>query len=183
MPNYRRPDAAGATFFFTVITLNRRAILTEPVSRQALRESIQEVREDMPFEIDSWVLLPDHLHAMWTLPPEDGNFSIRWGRIKKGFTSRVRSFFDEPALLTSSRRMRRESTIWQRRFWDHQIRNEADYRRHMDYVHYNPVKHGLVRRAADWPYSSIHRWVKRGLYSADWGVAEACFEGQSFGEP
>ena len=183
MSYYRRSRTAGGTFFFTVVTFHRRPILTDPLCREALRESIIDVRSEMPFTIDAWVLLPDHLHAIWTLPPLDADYSKRWGRIKAGFTTRVRSVFDRAELSTRSRQMRHEATIWHRRFWEHEIRDEEDYRRHMDYVHYNPVKHRLVERAVDWPYFTFHRLVREGVYSKDWGVAEDTFGTSSFGEP
>ena len=168
MPNYRRSSREGGTWFFTVVTHHRRPILTEPFSRKALREVVHEVRTEYPFTIDGWVLLPDHLHTVWTLPAGDRDFSKRWGLIKVGFTKRVKHDFHWENLMSESRRRQHESTIWQRRFWEHEIRDENDFARHMDYLHYNPVKHGLVERVADWPYSTFHRYVQDGIYPGDW---------------
>ena len=169
MSTYRRARTPGGTYFFTVVTFGRRKIFADPLARTLLRAAITEVRQHHPFTIDAWVLLPEHLHCVWTLPSDDRDFSIRWGRIKAGFTKRARGLFHKPELLTDSRKKHRDSTIWQRRFWEHEIRNDDDYRRHVDYIHYNPVKHGLVVRVRDWPYSTFHRLVREGVYPADWG--------------
>ncbi len=182
MPDYRRSRLRGGTFFFTVVTYRRRRILTDPFCRDALRDSISEARRIQPFAIDAWVLLPDHLHCIWTLPSTDNNFSKRWGLIKAGFTKRLPDSIKKPRTTGPSRIGRRESVVWQRRFWEHQIRNTADLRRHLDYIHYNPVKHGLVANAREWPFSTFHRYVKEGFYSANWGESENS-EGFEFGEP
>ena len=169
MSIYRRARGPGGTYFFTVVTYRRRKIFADPVARTLLREAIMEVRAYLPFTIDAWVLLPEHLHCVWTLPPDDMDFSIRWGKIKAGFTKRSKDGLHRPELLTNSRKKHRESTIWQRRFWEHKIRNSDDYRRHLDYIHYNPVKHGLVAKVRDWPYSTFHRLVREGVYPENWG--------------
>jgi len=169
MPRYSRAFVPGGTFFFTVGLLERRrALLTEYVD--ALREAFRAVRRTRPFVIDAMVVLPDHFHAVWTLPPDDADFSTRMRLIKTYFCRAI-----PPTERLSARRVAKgERGIWQRRFWEHAIRDEQDLRRHVDYIHYNPVKHGHVWRAADWPHSSFHRYVAAGIYPPDWGgTAEA----------
>lgn len=169
MPNYIRSIQNGGTFFFTVVTFQRRPILTTKQSRDILRTTINEVRSIQPFEIEAWILLPDHLHSIWTLPDNDHDFSKRWGLIKARFSKYAKSHFHCEQWINPSKTKHRESTIWQRRFWEHQIRDEADFNTHMNYLHYNPVKHGLVKRVADWPYSTFHKYVKKGVYPTNWG--------------
>lgn len=181
MTEYRRAIAPGGTFFFTVVTWQRQPILTDDRVRTALREAIKITRAQRPSQIDAWVLLPDHLHCVWTLPDRDSDFSIRWATIKRHVSS-VSSAWRSPE-LTESQRKRRESALWQRRFWEHQIRDDEGFGRHLDYIHWNPVKHGLVNAVADWPYSSFHRLVRRGTYPADWGGRDAAaMDGSEFGE-
>jgi putative transposase len=170
MPNYRRARVAGGTYFFTVNTLQRLPVLTEVPVREALREAIRLTRLHNPFHIDAWVLLPDHLHCVWTLPEGDANYSVRWAKIKRHVSQQCGDAFGMKD-VSASRTRRHESGLWQRRFWEHQIRDDADYARHVDYVHWNPVKHGLVDRACDWPHSTFHRFVRDGVYSEDWGLA------------
>lgn len=180
MPEYRRARAAGGTFFFTVVTYRRQPLLTAAPVRMALREAIIEVRRQWPFDVEAWVLLPDHLHCVWRLPADDGNYSARWAAIKRFVTQRV----PHPGLSgTRSRLARQEGSLWQRRFWEHQIRDEDDLRRHVDYIYWNPVKHGLVRRVTDWPYSTFHRDIRLGRYPADWGGADVDGEMAGLGEP
>jgi putative transposase len=180
MPEYRRADIPGGTYFFTVVTFARQPHLTlEPV-RKALREAIADVRQSHPFRIDAWVLLPDHLHCMWTLPPGDKDFTRRWSTIKR-LVSRQCSEYAAPIVIPSRKR-RREFTFWQRRFWEHLIRDDADFRRHADYIHWNPVKHGHAAAARDWPYSTFHRYVEQGIYAPDWGGRSAENEAGEFGE-
>ena len=164
MPNYRRMRTAGGTWFFTVVTANRRRILASQRAIAVLRESVAEVRSSLPFTVDAWVVMPDHLHAIWSLPEGDADFSKRWGRIKSAFTKRCGARHVSEA--------RRYAGIWQPRFWEHLVRDENDFAMHMDYLHYNPVKHGLVDRVSEWPWSSFHRCVQRGIYAADWGQSE-----------
>lgn len=151
------------------MTYARQPILCLDESRAALREAIKDVREERPYEVKAWVLLPDHLHCIWELPEDDADYSIRWALVKKGFTKRVKGRIETPEPNQSHLR-RRESTVWQRRFWEHQIRDEADFRIHCDYIHYNPVRHGLTDSPKDWKYSTFHRYVEAGLYPEDWGV-------------
>jgi putative transposase len=162
---YRRANAAGGTYFFTVNLHDRTSrLLVEQID--ALRASVRAVRARWPFEIVARVVLPDHLHAIWALPDDDADFSTRWMLIKSGFSRRIAR--GEP--ISASRAEKGERGIWQRRFWEHQIRDEGDLQRHADYVHINPVKHGYVGRAADWPWSSIHREIRAGVLTADWAA-------------
>jgi len=182
MSEYRRARVPGGTYFFTVVTYRRQRFLIEPESRGALRCSIEEVRARLPFFNDALVLLPDHLHCIWTLPEGDRDFSKRWGMIKAGFSKLVKGRLHKAQWMSMSKRKHRESTLWQRRFWEHAIRDEADYRAHFDYLHFNPVKHGLTKRVCDWPYSTFHRYRQSGVYPADWGQVDIAFGEREFGE-
>ena len=166
MSNYRRAHT-GSTYFFTVVTYQRQPILCLEPSRAALRKAIVETKEALPFNIVAWVLLPDHLHCIWELPERECDYSTRWSLIKKAFTKAVREQIALPE-QTASRSKHRESSVWQRRFWEHAIEDERDLAAHCDYIHYNPVKHGLVASAWDWPYSTFHRMVQKGLYPREW---------------
>jgi putative transposase len=170
MSRYRRTLVAGGCYFFTVVAYRRQPILCDEVVRVALRGAIETVRATRPFVIDAWVLLPDHLHCIWTLPEGDADFSTRWMMIKRLVSVRCRDAYRRADLMNASKQKHRESTIWQRRFWEHQIRDDDDFAKHADYVHFNPVKHGLVANAAAWPYSTFHRYVKNGTYAADWAM-------------
>jgi putative transposase len=171
MPDYRRFTIPGATVFFTVVTHERRRFLTDPLARRCLRMAFRVVRARYPFEVHSIVLLPDHLHALWILPPGDPGYPLRWRRIKEEFTRRYLAGEGEEGPGSASRGVRNERGVWQRRFWEHTIRDEEDFERHCDYIHYNPVKHGLVECPRDWAYSSFHRWVRRGAYPRDWACS------------
>jgi REP-associated tyrosine transposase len=135
-----------------------------------LRQAINDVRKILPFQSIAWVLLPDHLHTIWTVPETDANFSLRWSRIKQHVTRQC-SDGAGTVSVSRSRQKRREGAIWQRRFWEHLIRDDGDLEHHVDYIHYNPVKHGYVARVADWPYSTFHRFVRQGMYPLDWADA------------
>ncbi|MCW8945267.1 MAG: transposase [Sedimenticola sp.] len=173
---YRRSITHGGTYFFTVNLLNRKhPLLVEQI--ELLRHVIRQVKLRHPFHIDAIVILPDHLHTIWTLPEGDSDYPKRWMLIKSGFSRGVG--IKEPR--NPSRIAKRERGIWQRRYWEHMIRDERDYAMHMDYIHYNPVKHGRVERASDWPYSSIHRYIQNGMLDQDWGVETSLDEGE-FGE-
>jgi len=178
MSRFRRA-VTGSTYFFTVVSHRRRPILCTEAMRATLHHGIARVRELRPFAIDAWVLLPDHLHCIWTLPEGDHDFSTRWSLIKHRVSYTYGQTHDEAA-VTESRRKHRDANVWQRRFWEHQIRDEIDLDRHMSYDHFNPVKHGLVANAAQWPYSTFHRYVKAGVYPPDWGgvpeIADLDFE-------
>jgi putative transposase len=174
MPNYRRAYHPGTTWFFTVVTAHRRPLLANAGAIDALRQSVAVVRRRLPFTIDAWVVLPEHIHAIWTLPDGDADFSRRWGRIKTSFTQRCG--------IAHRSGHRRDAGLWQPRFWEHLIRDEADFATHFDYLHYNPVKHGHVGCMVDWPYSSFHRCVRRGVYASDWGQTPMPTSDADFGE-
>jgi putative transposase len=176
MPNYRRAFVPNGCWFFTHNLLEwDQSLLVDHV--EALRYAFQETRKKFPFETAAIVVLPDHLHAVWTLPPDDADFSTRWRLIKTHFAKSL----PKQERRSAVRRVRGERGIWQRRFWEHLIRDDADYARHVEYCYINPVKHRLVRRVQDWPHSSFHRNVRRGLFSLDWaGEIEPTGE---FGEP
>lgn len=181
MSNYRRAKTAGGCYFFTVVSYRRQPIMCDEPFRNALRLAILRTREKHPFVVEAWVLLPDHCHAIWTLPEHDADFAKRWQRIKQYVTQQCKHLYFKPALMTTSKTKRQESTLWQRRYWEHEIRDEQDFNRHMDYIHYNPVKHGLVQSASEWPYSTFQQKVKQGIYPADWG-AEFKAETIEYGE-
>jgi putative transposase len=180
MPNYRRPWVTGGTYFFTVITHKRRQVLTTEAVRVALRRAVNQARTTLPFKIDAWVLLPDHLHCVWTLPSQDDNFAAHWAIIKRRVGRECGALVG--ALPGISRSRRNEQAFWQRRFWEHQIRDDDDLTRHVDYIHWNPVKHGLVKSVRDWPYSTFHRYVAQGIYPNDWGGTHVVDAGGRFGE-
>ncbi len=163
MPNYRRNFLPGGSFFFTVNLLERRSdLLVRHID--LLREAVRRIRRTHPFHIDAWAVLPDHMHCVWTLPPGDADYALRWQLIKLLFSREL----PKTERRSDVRMARRERGIWQRRYWEHTLRDEADFNAHVDYVHINPVKHGLVSRAADWPCSSFHRYVEAGLLPVDW---------------
>src|SRR5262249_444350 len=170
MPQYRRLKIPGGSFFFTVVTAARRPILTTELGRQSLHEAFAEVKKDKPFELFAIVLLPYHLHCIWNLAKGDADFSSRWADVKSTFTKKYLARGGDEAPISESRRKKGERGIWQRRFWEHFVRNEDDLKRCVDYLHFNPVKHGLVRRVKDWPWSSFKRFVRLGEYTADWGI-------------
>lgn len=176
MTAYRRNLVAGGTFFFTVNLADRRSrLLVERIA--ALRESFRAARLCHPFINDAIVILPDHLHAIWTLPPDDSDYATRWNLIKGSFSRAVPP--GDP--ISPSRSARRERGIWQRRYWEHTIRDHDDFVCHIEYIHFNPVKHGYVMDVAAWPHSSFHAFVRRGAYPASWGAVTADSAG-SFGE-
>ncbi len=163
MTNYRRNFIAGGSYFFTVTLADRSSrLLVEKVD--LLKEAIRGVKSEKPFETVAMVVMPDHLHCIWTLPPDDADYPTRWKMIKAHFSRSI----PKEEKRSESRMSKGERGIWQRRFWEHTIRDEVDYQRHMDYIHFNPVKHGYVSHVIDWPYSTFHRFVREGLYSADW---------------
>lgn len=168
MSNYRRANTKGGTYFFTVVTYRRQRFLCNENIREALRGGIRDVQTIHPFTIDGWVLLPDHLHCIWTLPTDDADFGVRWAMIKRFVTKKCGPDLRREDWMNESKRRRKESTIWQRRFWEHQIRDDRDYENHMDYLHFNPVKHGLVGKVKEWPHSTFHRYVGKGVYHQNW---------------
>jgi len=174
MSDYRRWFVPGGTYFFTVVTHDRRALLTTELGRQCLHAAIQYVRGNRPFAMVAIVLLPDHLHAVWTLPTNDHDYSARWRRIKGRFTRDYLAGGGNEGGVSSSRAARGERAVWQRRFWEHVCRDEDDVKRCVDYIHWNPVKHGLVPRVRDYPWSSFGRFVRLGEYVPDWGGENPC---------
>jgi putative transposase len=163
MSEYRRLSVPGGTYFFTVNLLDRgSALLTEHIG--ALRDAIRTAKARQPFHIDAWVVLPDHMHCIWTLPENDTDYSTRWKNIKREFSNSLPTMES----ISSSRAAKGERGIWQRRFWEHAIRDDSDYAVHIDYVHINPFKHGLVQQVLDWQYSSFHRSVDSGIYPQNW---------------
>jgi putative transposase len=163
MTAYRRRRAPGATYFFTVNAADRGGdLLTRHIGK--LREAVRLVHARMPFHIDAWVVLPEHMHCLWTLPPGDTNYSRRWQAIKTAFSKSLPG--DE--YRSASRIAKHERGLWQRRYWEHTVRSDHDYVAHADYIHFNPVKHGLAAEPAAWPFSSFHRWVLQGIYPAKW---------------
>jgi putative transposase len=176
MVRYRRHFVPGGTFFFTVTLRDRcSSHLTTHIS--VLRNAFRLARQERSFAIDAIVVLPDHLHTIWTLPDGDPDFSGRWRRIKAHFSRNVAAA--EPSI---KRNASGEYDLWQSRFWEHTIRDDIDFARHVDYIHFNPVKHGLVSRVRDWAFSSFHAYVREGLLPADW-AGGAADSGALFGEP
>jgi putative transposase len=174
MVRYRRNLLAGGTYFFTVTVLDRRStILVDNIN--ALRSAFRVARRERPFAIDAIAVLPEHLHVVMTLPPGDAEYSGRWRKIKSLFSRRVANNLG----LTVN--ARGEYPLWQPRFWEHTIRDDGDYERHVKYVHYNPIKHGLVSRIRDWPYSSFHCYVRHGIFPRDW-AGDASGVSQGYGE-
>lgn len=168
MPRYRRARS-GPTYFFTLVSFRRQPILCFPPIRSELRLAIQNVHLTRPFEIDAWVLMPDHLHCIWTLPDGDADYSTRWALIKNSVSRFAGIVPLSNSRPSASRIKHRDAAIWQRRFYEHQIRDELDFERHVDYVHFNPVRHGHATSAAAWPFSTFHRYVRQGVYAPDWG--------------
>lgn len=175
---YRRAKVTGGTYFFTVnLAERKRNLLVEHVD--VLRAAVHKVKSAHRFHIDAMVILPDHLHAVWTLPAGDYDYATRWMLIKAGFSRQI----PKDERRNNSRIAKGERGIWQRRYWEHVIRDERDYAKHLDYVHYNPVKHRYVERVADWPYSTFHRYLKAGVYSEDWaGNPEENHDDTRYGE-
>ena len=157
---YRRAFVPGATFFFTVVTARRRPLFGDAAACDLLRQAFRRVAIQHPFTVNAIVVLPDHLHCLWTLPPGDTDYPSRWRLIK----TRVTRWHGA------------QGSLWQPRYWEHLIRDDADYRQHVEYVHYNPVKHGYVTRPSEWPYSSFRRYVAEGLYPQDWGNTEPVWQ-------
>jgi REP-associated tyrosine transposase len=176
MTSYRRNFVPGGSFFFTVNLADRKlALLTAHI--ELLREAFRKTRQRHPFTVDAIVILPDHIHAIWTMPEGDADFATRWRLIKSTFSRNLS--VDEP--ISESHAAKRERGIWQRRYWEHTIRDEDDFARHVDYIHINPLKHGLVDRVREWEASSFQRYVKLGVYPIDW-AGDASQDGRLYGE-
>jgi putative transposase len=177
MVQYRRAWVGGGAYFFTVALEDRRAsLLTDHVD--LLREAFRVVHATHPFDLDAIVVMAEHLHAIWVLPEGDADYATRWQLIKAGFTRGLRA-----SRLTLPTRANGEPAVWQRRYWEHLIRDESDWQRHRDYIFYNPVKHGRVTWVAQWPHSSFHRMVRRGELPPDWDGDAAVNASGRFGEP
>ena len=169
MPNYRRWYVPGGTYFFTIVTYQRQPIFANYENIYLLRKAIATVKKEMPFTIIAAVVLPDHLHFIWQLPPKDSAYSKRIGKMKVLFTQSLPKL-DIPHQENSFSSIKhRESNVWQRRFWEHTIRDAEDLEKYLNYIHYNPVKHNLVSCPHLWQYSSFHSWVKNKGLDCNWG--------------
>jgi putative transposase len=176
MTNYRRHLVPGGSYFFTVNLADRRLpLLTDRID--ALRAAFRDTRARHPFTVDAIVVLPDHLHVIWTLPNGESDFAVRWRLVKATFSRGL----PRGERIPLSRTRKGERGIWQRRYWEHAIRDEDDLARHAEYIHFNPVKRGHAGRVVDWPHSSFHRMVRRGLYPADWAGASDDHQASGFG--
>ena len=169
MPNYQRVYIPGGTYFFTVVTYDRLAFLTHKDVRKILRASWQSVRKKYPFFLIALCLLPDHLHCIWRLPDHDADYSTRWKKIKEGLSKNIDRSIISKIDSGKLRASKREAPVWQRRFWEHTIRDQQDFDKHFDYIHFNPVKHGYVKKTIEWPWSTFHRYISSGIYDPDWG--------------
>jgi putative transposase len=169
MPQYRRLFIEGGVYFFTLVTDQRQKIFSSPSAQTLFLESVEHVRSYHPFTTIAYCILPDHIHFIWKLPEHDSNYSTRISAIKRRFSIiyRQRGFISLP--VNRSKMKRREVSIWQRRFWEHFIRDQDDFERHFDYLHFNPIKHGLVQQVRDWEASSFMEYVNSGIYDVDWG--------------
>ncbi|TWT38461.1 REP-associated tyrosine transposase [Blastopirellula retiformator] len=172
MPNFRRYFLPGGTFFFTLVTQRRRPIFSDRSATKLLGDCLRECQELWPFEVHAIVLLPDHLHTIWTVPKEDDDYSRCWSWTKRKFTQRWLAAGGREQRVSSARQKEGRRGVWQARFWEHTIKDEDDFERHFDYIHYNPVKHGLVKCLSDWLASSFHRWVTAGVYHRNWACGE-----------
>jgi putative transposase len=162
MSDYRRAYVPGGCYFFTVVTHRRQKVFADDRNVKRLRDGFRRPMDKHPFQIDAIVILPDHLHTVWRLPDGDADFSLRWRLIKHYLASGI----------AAAANRRGEKAVWQRRFWEHVIRDEGDWRNHVDYIHYNPVKHGYVKRPGDWPWSSFGQARWREWYPPGWGDFE-----------
>lgn len=172
MPNWRRARIPGGTYFFTVVTEGRRPIFESACARQILGDTIRQCIVSWPFEPVAIVLLPDHLHSIWCLPEGDSDYSKRWAWIKQDFTKKWIAKGGEEMPVTDGKKRDGRRGVWQSKFWEHTIKDEVDFDRHYDYIHFNPVKHGYVRCPSEWEWSSFHRWVKEGVYPEDWACGD-----------
>ena len=171
MPDYRRVKIKGGTYFFTLITYKRRNVFSSVEKRDLFLESVNHVKHFHPFLLEAYCILPDHIHLLCRLPEDDYNYSMRIGEIKKWFSKKYLDRYEGFISINGLQAKRGESGIWQQRFWEHYIRDEEDLNRHIDYIHFNPVKHALVSQVRDWPSSSFFEYVKAGNYDRDWGIS------------
>ena len=165
--NYRRVYIEGGSYFFTVVTEKRRKLFADENNIKLLRTAFKTVMKRRPFIIDAAVILPDHLHFIWTLPKNDSDYSTRWQLIKTAFTKQFPNKF---IVQNTNRKKKKQQDIWQQRGWEHYLRDEQDFQNHINYIHYNPVKHNYVIRPSDWQYSSIHRYIRQNILDKHWGV-------------
>jgi putative transposase len=177
---YRRVYINGATYFFTLVTFQRLPIFSSQPTIDLFYEAIRYTASRMPFEIVAFVILPDHIHCIWTLPEGSSDYSTRWRLVKSYFTRNYNQH--DNASVSASRSEKKEQEVWQRRFWEHWIRDETDLRHHVEYIHYNPIKHGYVRSLMEWKNSSFVNYVKDGLYPANWGEDAPEWSGSRFME-
>ncbi len=176
MTEYRRNFVKGGSYFFTVTLADRsQRLLVEYI--EILHDAFRQVKAEYPFGLDAVVILPEHLHCIWTLPDGDDDYPNRWRRIKAAFSRRLPDCNPRSA----SKIAKGERGIWQRRYWEHTLRDEKDWQRHMDYIHYNPVRHKHVEQVADWPHSTFHRYVEAGVYPRNWGCSGVASD-DGFGE-
>jgi len=166
MRTYIRARSKGGLYFFTINLAERHQNNLLITHIDLLRAAFKKTKQNHPFDIEACVILPEHLHCIWRLPEGDDDFPTRWRLIKSHFSSNI----ERDERISNSRKRKQERGIWQRRYWEHVIRDDTDYQRHVDYIHYNPVKHGYVRQVKDWPYSSFHLWFKRNLYPENWAT-------------
>jgi len=160
MPQYRRLYIPGGIYFFTVVSFHRKPIFLEPQTHELLKAAWLDTKRRFPFQTEAYCLLPDPLHCIWTLPEGDADYSTRWKEIKRLFSRGYLKHIGPGDYRNASRRIKGEAAVWQRRFWEHAIRDQEDFNRHVDYIHFNPVKHGLVKQVKDWPWSSFNRYVE-----------------------
>jgi putative transposase len=172
MPNYHRIHAPGGTYFFTVVTNERLSIFSTESSIILLLNTIEKSQNEYPFEQIAYCIMPDHIHCIWKLPDGDDDYSRRWQLIKARFSREFFLISDLEGKITESRKRKREKGIWQRRFWEHIIRDDNDLAMHINYIHFNPIKHGLVKRLSDWSWSSYNEYLSAGYYDASWGETE-----------
>jgi len=172
MADYKRFFVPSGTYFFTLVTLGRHKLFANQTALKLLGNCLRECNQQWPFKTVAMVVLPDHLHAIWSLPRGDNRYSAHWGWIKKELSKRWLALDQRVLPVSRSSRKERRIGIWQRRFWEHTIRDEQDFDQHFDYIHYNPVKHGYVKCAKDWMPSTFHRWVKAGVLNLNWGCGQ-----------
>jgi len=169
MPNYRRVKESGGTYFFTLVTFDRLPLFSNQQCRAILHDAWVDVHSRHPFETIAVCLLPEHIHAIWKLPEGDADYPKRWKEIKRNFTREYMRQVGPGGVRNESRQFQGEAAIWQRRYWEHTFYDEDDLNTHIDYIHINPMKHGLVKQVVDWPWSSFHRFSRKGIYPTDWG--------------
>jgi putative transposase len=169
MPEYRRIKQEGGIYFFTLVTYQRQELFASPEVRVLLMDTVDEVKKFHPFEMIAYCVMEDHVHLLWQMPMDDANYSMRIGLIKRRFSRKFVARYGQILPRTESQLKRQEMAIWQRRYWEHMIRDEQDLEQHIAYIHFNPVKHGLVNRVRDWDCSSFHDYVRVGFFDIDWG--------------